>query len=178
MTKTIEKYQRCSYGALENNHLFNDPEGNYQEYLKLKVAVENLQQSQRHLLGEDLAQLGTKELDQLERQLDTSLKHIRSTKTQSLLDQLSDLHQKEHTLMEVNNVLKTKLEERSAALRASWESVEHGFRGQTSQGEGYLGRQDPNNTVQIGYHSMGQDIPAGPSPNSGNNNGMLPGWML
>ncbi|KAG9137071.1 hypothetical protein Leryth_024510, partial [Lithospermum erythrorhizon] len=149
MTKTIERYQRCSYGALENNHLFSDPEGNYQEYLKLKAAVENLQQSQRHLLGEDLAQLGTKELDHLERQLDSSLKQIRSTKTQSLLDQLSDLHQKEHTLLELNNALKAKLEERSASLRASWETVEHGFRGQPSQAEGFLDRHEPNNNLQI-----------------------------
>lgn len=34
----------------------------------------------RNLLGEDLGPLNTKELEQLERQLETSLKQVRSTK--------------------------------------------------------------------------------------------------
>lgn len=34
----------------------------------------------RNLLGEDLGSLGVKELEQLEKQLDSSLRHIRSTR--------------------------------------------------------------------------------------------------
>lgn len=34
----------------------------------------------RNLLGEDLGPLSSKDLEQLERQLDSSLKHVRSTK--------------------------------------------------------------------------------------------------
>jgi len=34
----------------------------------------------RNLLGEDLGSLGIKELEQLEKQLDSSLRHIRSTR--------------------------------------------------------------------------------------------------
>ena len=34
----------------------------------------------RNLLGEDLESLGIKELEQLEKQLDSSLRHIRSTR--------------------------------------------------------------------------------------------------
>jgi hypothetical protein len=34
----------------------------------------------RNLLGEDLGSLGVKELDQLEKQIDSSLSHIRSTR--------------------------------------------------------------------------------------------------
>lgn len=43
----------------------------------------------RNLLGEDLGPLNTKELEQLERQLDSSLKQVRSTKV--MMDNLSML---------------------------------------------------------------------------------------
>ncbi|OIW18029.1 hypothetical protein TanjilG_07613 [Lupinus angustifolius] len=65
-----------------------------QEYLKLKARYEALQRSQRNLMGEDLGPLSSKELESLERQLDSSLKQIRSTRTQFMLDQLSDLQRK------------------------------------------------------------------------------------
>ena len=38
----------------------------------------------RNLLGEDLGPLNTKELEQLERQLESSLKQVRSTKVANL----------------------------------------------------------------------------------------------
>ncbi|KAM0866665.1 hypothetical protein ACQ4PT_042488 [Festuca glaucescens] len=70
---------------------------------------------QRNLLGEDLGSLGIKELEQLEKQLDSSLRHIRSTRTQHMLDQLTDLQRKEQMLCEANKCLrrKVKLEESS-----------------------------------------------------------------
>ncbi|KAL3640360.1 hypothetical protein CASFOL_015328 [Castilleja foliolosa] len=52
-----------------------------QEYLKLKARFEALQRTQRNLLGEDLGPLNSKELESVERQLDMSLKQIRSTRT-------------------------------------------------------------------------------------------------
>ncbi|CAI0553229.1 unnamed protein product [Linum tenue] len=53
----------------------------------------------KNLLGEDLGPLNTKELEQLERQLEGSLKQVRSTKTQFMLDQLSDLQNKVNLLI-------------------------------------------------------------------------------
>jgi len=44
----------------------------------------------RNLLGEDLGSLGIKELEQLEKQLDSSLRHIRSTRV---------IHRTNHFLM-------------------------------------------------------------------------------
>ncbi|GAB2288958.1 Alpha-glucosidase 2 [Dionaea muscipula] len=97
MLKTLERYQKCSYGGIEDNTI-NKPskelEANYREYLKLKARYESLQRTQRNLLGEDLGPLNVKELDQLERQLEGSLKQIRSMKTQSMVDQLTDLQSK------------------------------------------------------------------------------------
>ncbi|ONI08935.1 hypothetical protein PRUPE_5G208400 [Prunus persica] len=111
MLKTLEKYQRCSYGSLEANRPVNETQNSYQEYLKLKARVEVLQQSQRNLLGEDLAPLNTKELEQLEHQLEASLNQIRSTKTQFMLDQLCDLQNKEQMLVEANKALRRKVKQ-------------------------------------------------------------------
>ncbi|KAE8806353.1 MADS-box transcription factor 7 [Hordeum vulgare] len=96
MTKTLDKYQKCSYAGprpettvqnRENEQLKNSRN----EYLKLKTRVDNLQRTQRNLLGEDLDSLGIKELESLEKQLDSSLKHIRTTRTQHMVDQLTEL---------------------------------------------------------------------------------------
>nr|GFA92735.1 agamous-like MADS-box protein AGL9 homolog isoform X2 [Tanacetum cinerariifolium] len=76
------------------------------EYLRIKARYEALQRSQRNLLGEDLVPLNCKELESLEKQLDTSLKHIRSARTQLKLDTLLDLQKKEHSLNEANMTLK------------------------------------------------------------------------
>ncbi|CAI0553228.1 unnamed protein product [Linum tenue] len=99
MLKTLERYQKCSYGAVEVNKPAKELESSYREYLKLKGRYEGLQRTQRNLLGEDLGPLNTKELEQLERQLEGSLKQVRSTKTQFMLDQLSDLQNKVNLLI-------------------------------------------------------------------------------
>ncbi|CAL9079381.1 unnamed protein product [Musa textilis] len=51
-----------------------------------------------------------------------SLRHIRSTKTQVIIDQLTDLKYKEQMLQQSNNILRTKLEEVGAEnlLSLSW----------------------------------------------------------
>ncbi|KAG8383311.1 hypothetical protein BUALT_Bualt05G0171500 [Buddleja alternifolia] len=96
MLKTLERYQKCNYGAPEPNVSTREALelSSQQEYLKLKGRYEALQRTQRNLLGEDLGPLNSKELESLERQLDMSLKQIRSTRTQAMLDTLSDLQRK------------------------------------------------------------------------------------
>ncbi|KAK3009665.1 hypothetical protein RJ639_013841, partial [Escallonia herrerae] len=81
MLQTLEKYHKCSYGLLNASQpAVREDEDMYHEYLRLKARVEVLQRSQRNMLGEDLGPLNTKELDQLEHQLEISLRQIRSTK--------------------------------------------------------------------------------------------------
>ncbi|KAL6011585.1 MADS-box protein, partial [Asimina triloba] len=105
MTKTLDRYQKCNYGTPEAAMTTREIQSSYQEYLKLKARVEALQRSQRNLLGEDLGPLSGRELETLERQLDTSLRQIRSTRTQQLLDQLSDLQKQVRVIVSVSNFL-------------------------------------------------------------------------
>ncbi|KAG7563457.1 Transcription factor MADS-box [Arabidopsis suecica] len=120
MAKTVDKYRKYSYATMDPNQSAKDLQDKYQDYLKLKSRVEILQHSQRHLLGEELAEMDVNELEQLERQVDASLRQIRSTKARSMLDQLSDLKTKEEMLLETNRDLRRKLDESDAALTQSF----------------------------------------------------------
>ncbi|XP_040947279.1 agamous-like MADS-box protein MADS2 isoform X1 [Gossypium hirsutum] len=128
----------------------------YREYLKLKARYEELQRTQRNLLGEDLGPLNSKELEQLEHQLESSLKHVRSTKTQYMLDQLSELQNKEQMLMETNRALSIKLEEISARnqFRVLWKGGEQSvaLTNQQVQSMGLFQPLECNPTLQIGIH--------------------------
>ncbi|KAK4760494.1 hypothetical protein SAY87_005387 [Trapa incisa] len=82
MLETLERYQKCNYGAPESNTVSAQAALeliSQQEYLKLKARYEALQRTQRNLMGEDLGPLSSKELESPEKQLDASLKQIRST---------------------------------------------------------------------------------------------------
>ncbi|XP_062195812.1 MADS-box transcription factor 7-like [Phragmites australis] len=130
MPKTLEKYQKCSSHAGPETAIQNREneqlKSSRNEYLKLKARVENLQRTQRNLLGEDLDSLGIKELEHLEKQLDSSLKHIRSTRTQHMVDQLTELQRREQMFSEANKCLRRKLEESNQVI---WQQAwEHGER--------------------------------------------------
>lgn len=173
MMKTLEKYHKYSYNELETNQPANDTL-NYQEYLRLKAHVEILQRSQRNLLGEDIAQMNTGELEQLENHLEAALKNIRSTETQFMLDQLSDLHNRETVLVETNNDLRSKLEEtdnlqvpgRILALEAGGSNFHHApFPSPPPpQSDRFLHHVGVNSNLQIGYNPMGSaDVNVGAS---------------
>ncbi|KAK1389846.1 Developmental protein like [Heracleum sosnowskyi] len=169
MDQTLEKYQRYSYAQLETTQPDNNAQlqGRYQEYLKLKAKVESLKQTQRHVLGEDLERLETSELHQLERQLDSTLKHIRSIRTQQLLHQISDLQEKEKALIEMNKALRNKLEKNSETMQLSWE-IEEGHCNQlAAEKEDLFEPSQSNNSMQIDQVILSTE----------NAVGVTPGWM-
>nr|ADC79694.1 SEPALLATA1-like protein [Akebia trifoliata] len=181
MSKTLERYQQCNYRAVEASTSANETESSYQDYLRLKARVEVLQQSQRNLLGEELGSLGTGELEQLEHQLEMSLNQVRSTKTQFMLDQLTDLQRKEQMLQEANRTLRRKLDERSTEnpYTLSWEAGGQNipYSHQPAQSEGFFQPLQCNSMLQIGYNTGSPDQLTVAAPTQ-NINGFIPGWML
>ncbi|NP_001314259.1 MADS-box protein CMB1-like [Gossypium hirsutum] len=185
MTKTLEKYQKCSYSTLDNSSSISETQNSYQEYLKLKARVEVLQTSQRNLLGEDLGPLDSKELDQLEHQLEASLKQIRSTKVQAMLDQLNDLHNREKLLTDANKSLRRKLEELSTQVPQgpAWDNIggpcippyNHLTE---AQSEAFFHPLGANCSSQIGYSNDVVSDEMNAAVHSQNVNGYFPGWML
>ncbi|OEL15771.1 MADS-box transcription factor 1 [Dichanthelium oligosanthes] len=157
MYKTLERYRSSNYGSQEVKAPV-DGEINYQDYLKLKTRVEFLQTTQRNILGEDLGPLSMKELEQLENQIEISLKHIRTKKNQMLLDQLFDLKSKEQELQDLNKDLRKKLQETNAEsmLHASWEEGGHiGTSGNAIEPyQGFLQHPENDHSLQIGYHQQ------------------------
>ncbi|KAJ8439131.1 hypothetical protein Cgig2_027057 [Carnegiea gigantea] len=136
MLKTLEKYQKSNCGAPDTTVSTREAQlelSCQQEYLKLKARYESLQRTQRNLMGEDLGPLSSKELESLERQLDMSLKQIRSTRTQYMLDQLTELQRKEHALNEANRSLKQSLIEANQAGSLQWNGHDVDYGRQTSQ---------------------------------------------
>nr|BAU80783.1 MADS-box transcription factor [Torenia fournieri] len=187
MLKTLERYQKCNYGngAPEPNISAREALelSSQQEYLSLKSRYEALQRTQRNLLGEDLGPLNLKELENLERQLDMSLKQIRSTRTQVMVDTLTDLQRKEHALNEANKSLKQRLMEGSH-LSLQWHAneMDHHHYGSV---EHHQSTNDPHHvffhpalvecepTLQIGYHQPADQTAAGPSVN----NNYISSWL-
>ncbi|XP_008783531.2 MADS-box transcription factor 6-like [Phoenix dactylifera] len=180
-SKTLERYQRCCYASQDSNITNHEAQSWYQEMSMLKAKVESLQRSQRHFLGEDLGPLSVKELQQLERQLESALSQARQRKTQIMLDQIEELRKKERHLGEINKQLRNKLEAEGAttfrAIQGSWASdavaASNAFSMQPSQSSS----MDLEPTLQIGYHQFVPLEAAMPRNPGGENNFML-GWAL
>ncbi|CAI0561038.1 unnamed protein product [Linum tenue] len=157
MLKTLERYQKCNYGAPESTVSAREALeiSSQQEYLKLKARYEALQRSQRNLLGEDLGPLSTKELESLERQLDMSLKQIRSTRVSICLAKWV-CHVQEHLLNEANKTLKQRLMEgyqisNTLQLNPGPEDYGRHQAHHQPQGDGFFHPLDCEPTLQIGY---------------------------
>ncbi|OVA11003.1 Transcription factor [Macleaya cordata] len=161
MLKTLERYQSCTSSSSQSCIPAKDVQDEtYQDYLKLKSRVEVLQQNHRNLLGQDLEPLSVKELDQLENQLEVSLKQVRSTKTQFMLDHLSELQIKEQMLQEANTAMNRKqLDENNNGeipLQLKWDADEPKMisynhdNAAAAASEGFFQPLQCNPTLQIG----------------------------
>eukprot|EP00249_Psilotum_nudum_P021511 c28134_g1_i3 orf=1381-2013(+) len=93
MRKTLDKYQKYA-GAQICNLTNRDAEYWRSEALRMKEQVSFLQESQRHLMGDNLVSLSIKELQKLESQLEIGIRQVRARKTQLLLDQFQVLQKK------------------------------------------------------------------------------------
>ncbi|XP_062170079.1 truncated transcription factor CAULIFLOWER A-like [Alnus glutinosa] len=176
MERILERYERYSYA--DRQLLGNDLEQNGSwtlEHAKLKARVEVLQRNQKHFVGEDLDSLSLKELQNLEQQLDSALKHIRSRKNQLMYESISELQRKDKALQEQNNVLakKVKEKEKELAQQAQWEQQNH-----TDLDSASIVPQ-PLQSLNIGgsYQARGNGrVDEGTPPHRANT--LLPPWML
>ncbi|XP_062212444.1 MADS-box transcription factor 34-like [Phragmites australis] len=170
IVKTLERYQRYIYASADAAVPSSDEmQNNYQEYVKLKTRVEVLQHSQRNLLGEDLAPLSTSELDQLESQVDKTLKQIRSRKIQVLLDELCDLKRKEQMLQDANRALKRNLNmvdaEAAPPPQLPWQGGGGAMLSdEPPQPEHFFQAPEGNPSLQLAFHPMDMNQQPTPAP--------------
>ncbi|XP_059447741.1 agamous-like MADS-box protein AP1 [Corylus avellana] len=135
MEKILERYERYSYAERQLAAADSEAQGNWTlEFARLKGKVELLQRNHRHYLGDDLESLSLKELQHLEQQLDTALKHVRTRKNQLMYESISQLQRKEKAIQEQNTILAKKIKEneKTAAQQVDWEQQNQGPNGSTS----------------------------------------------
>ncbi|XP_057812383.1 agamous-like MADS-box protein AGL14 isoform X2 [Salvia miltiorrhiza] len=113
INKTIERYIRnekaissWSKTCMDENVKFMTNESSSHE---LHKKIEFLEESQRKLMGEGLDSCSTEELEQVERQLESSLRSIRATKSKLMNEQVDQLKEQEKKLARENTELRKKL---------------------------------------------------------------------
>nr|WDA53334.1 MADS-box protein 10 [Erycina pusilla] len=109
MDRILERYEK--YRVAERAVLVNESR-TQENFLHEYGYLQN-----NHLLGKKLDTLSLKELQQLEQQLETSLKQIRSQMNHQLLDSIAELQAKENSLLEQKTLLKEKIIESENILK-------------------------------------------------------------
>ncbi|XAR72424.1 hypothetical protein NMG60_11019051 [Bertholletia excelsa] len=100
------------------------------ETASLRQQLQYLQESHRKLLGEELSGLGIKDLQNLENQLEMSLKGIRMKKEQILKDEIKELNRKGSLIHQENVELYKKVYGAASASAANRSSqVSNGLLG-------------------------------------------------
>nr|AAD10626.1 MADS-box protein 2 [Lolium temulentum] len=194
MDKILERYERYSYAEKALISAESESEGNWcHEYRKLKAKIETIQKCHKHLMGEDLECLNLKELQQLEQQLESSLKHIRSRKSHLMMESISELQKKERSLQEENKALQKELVERQKAARQQqqeqWDrqtqtqQAQNQPQAQTSSSSSSFMMRDQQAHAQqnICYPLVtmgGEAVAAAPGQQGQLRIGGLPPWML
>ncbi|MCD7445783.1 hypothetical protein HAX54_000021 [Datura stramonium] len=80
------------------------------EAVLLRQQLENLQENHRKMMGEELSGLNVKDLQNMEKQLEMSLRSVRMKKDQILIDKVQELNRKGNFSHHENTELYKKLE--------------------------------------------------------------------
>ncbi|KAA8542577.1 hypothetical protein F0562_023729 [Nyssa sinensis] len=178
MERILERYERYSYAERQLIATDIESQGSWTlEHAKLKARMEVLQRNLRHYMGEDLDSLNLKELQNLEHQIDSALKHIRSRKNQAMYESISELQKKDKALQEQNSLLSKKVKEKEKELAqpAQWEPQNHHDLNSSS-----FVLPHPLHSLNIGdaYQEVrnGEEVDEGALQHQSNT--IMPPWML
>ncbi|XP_004513719.1 agamous-like MADS-box protein MADS1 isoform X1 [Cicer arietinum] len=109
---TIERYKKaCS--ATTNAESVSEANTQFyqQESSKLRRQIRDIQNLNRHILGEALGSLSLKELKNLEGRLEKGLSRVRSRKHETLFADVEFMQKREIDLQNQNNYLRAKIAE-------------------------------------------------------------------
>lgn len=183
MEGILERYERHCYAQRQLTAA--DAQSQQQaswdmEYPKLISKLEVLERNMRHYVGEDIDAMTLRELQQLEQQVDTALKRIRSRKNQLMHESISQLHKTGRTMQEQNDLLAKQVKGHEKTQATQQQIEEEQSSGQILTLP--LSHSLPFRSLSIGRaYQEGEGLTGKvnhPQPPNMNANSGIPAWML
>ncbi|CAE6045980.1 unnamed protein product [Arabidopsis arenosa] len=162
---TIERYKKACSDAV-NPPTVTEANTQYyqQEASKLRRQIRDIQNLNRHILGESLGSLNFKELKNLESRLEKGISRVRSKKHEMLVAEIEYMQKREIELQNDNMYLRSKITERTGLQQQESSVIHQGTvyeSGVTSshQSEQYNRNYIPVNLLEPNQNSCNQDQP-------------------
>ncbi|CAI9763016.1 unnamed protein product [Fraxinus pennsylvanica] len=109
MKSVIERYKKATEDQLQSSNSTSEVKFWRREVDVLRQQLHDLQENHRQLMGEELSGLSVKDLQNLENQLEMSLRGVRMRKDQILISDIQELNQKRNLIHQENVELYKKV---------------------------------------------------------------------
>ncbi|XP_010506126.1 PREDICTED: agamous-like MADS-box protein AGL5 isoform X2 [Camelina sativa] len=162
---TIERYKKACSDAVNPPSVTEANTQYYQqEASKLRRQIRDIQNLNRHILGESLGSLNFKELKNLESRLEKGISRVRSKKHEMLVAEIEYMQKREIELQNDNMYLRSKITERAGLQQQESGAIHQGTvyeSGVTSShhSEQYNRNYIPVNLLEPNQNSSNHDQP-------------------
>ncbi|CAN7062017.1 unnamed protein product [Brassica oleracea var. botrytis] len=165
---TIERYKKACSDAV-NPPTVTEANTQYyqQEASKLRRHIRDIQNSNRHIVGESLGSLNFKELKNLEGRLEKGISRVRSKKSELLVAEIEYMQTREMELQHYNMYLRAKIEQgarlnpeqHGSGVIQGTAVYESGLSSSHDQWQHYNRNYIPVNLLEPNQQFSGQDQP-------------------